>query len=51
MLGRDEEMQLGFVDFQNFAQGFGFVSRQAIFRPGSFKNPVRFHQGCHVTQR
>ena len=30
MLGRDEKMQLGFVDFPNFDQGFGFVSREAI---------------------
>ena len=31
MLGRDEQMQPGFVDFQNFAQGFGFAGRKAIF--------------------
>ena len=26
MLGRDEQMQPGFVDFKNFAQAFGFVT-------------------------
>ena len=30
MLGRDEEMQPRFVDFQNFVQDFGFASREAI---------------------
>ena len=35
MLGRDEQMQSGFVNFQNFAHGFGFARREAIFRPGS----------------
>ena len=31
MLSRDEQMQQGFVDFQNFAQGFSFARREAIF--------------------
>ena len=31
MLGNDEQMQPRFVCFQNFAQGFGFASREAIF--------------------
>ena len=31
MFGRDEQMQSGFVNFQNFAQGFGFTSGEAIF--------------------
>ena len=31
MLGRDEEMQPGSVDFQNFPQGFGFAGRDATF--------------------
>ena len=29
MLGRDEKMQPGFVDFPNFAQWFGFAGREA----------------------
>ena len=37
MLGRGEQMQPGFVHFQNFPQGFGFASREAIFMLGSFK--------------
>ena len=39
MLGRDKQMQPGPVDFQNFAQGFGFARREAIFRPGIKKPP------------
>ena len=40
MLGRDEQMQPEFVDFQNFAQGFGFARRKAIFLgQGVPKNP------------
>ena len=40
MLGRDEKMQQGFVDFPNFARDIDFASREALFlRPGSFKNP------------
>ena len=31
MLGRDEQMQTGFVVFHNFAQSLGFASREAIF--------------------
>ena len=31
MLGRDEQMRPGFIDFQNFAQGFGFASSEATF--------------------
>ena len=31
MLGRDEQMQPGFTDFQDFAQGHGFGSKEAIF--------------------
>ena len=31
MLGRDKQMQPGFVDFQNFAQSFDFSRREAIF--------------------
>ena len=30
MLGKDEKMKPGFVDFPNFGQGFGFDSREAI---------------------
>ena len=35
MLARDEQMQPQFVDFQNFARGFGLARREAIFSPGS----------------
>ena len=38
-VGSDEQMQPGFVDFQNFAQGFGFASRKAIFWAREFQNP------------
>ena len=51
MLGRDEQTQPGFVDFQNFVQGFGFASREAIFWPGSFKKPTRWEFARAVTQR
>ena len=30
MLGKDENMQPGFVDFPNSPQSFGFASREAI---------------------
>ena len=35
-VGRDEQMQPGFVDFQDFAQDFGFASRVAIFEVREF---------------
>ena len=38
-----EKWQPGFVDFQNFAKGFGFTSREAIFEVREFqKNPPRW---------
>ena len=43
-------MHPGYVDFQNFAKGFGFASREAIFRPGSFRNPTRRDFARAVTQ-
>ena len=48
MLGRDEQIQQGFADFQNFAQGFGFDSRETIFYFREFQktHKVGFHQGC-----
>ena len=48
MLGRDEKMQPGFVDFPNFAQGFGYASREAIFEASesSKTHQVGFRQGC-----
>ena len=48
MLGRDEKMQLGFVDFPNFDQGFGFVSREAISEAMKFSktHQVGLCQGC-----
>ena len=30
MLGRDEQMQPGFVDIKNFALGFCFASNEAV---------------------
>ena len=48
MLGRDEKMQPEFVDFPNFAQGFGFASREAISEARDFSktHQVRFRQFC-----
>ena len=37
MLGRDEKMQPGFVDFPNFSQGIGF----ATFEATGFRKPTR----------
>ena len=34
MLGRNEQMQLKFVDFQNVAQGSGFTRREAFLGQG-----------------
>ena len=50
MLGRDEQMQPGFVDFQNFAQGFGFARREAVsFRQGIPKTQqMGFRQECET---
>ena len=46
MLGGDEQMESGFVDFQKFTQCFVFASRRGggglFFRPGSFKNAIRW---------
>ena len=36
ILGWNEKMQPRFVDFQNFAQGFGFADRDAIFEAIEF---------------
>ena len=36
-------MQPGFVDFQDFAQGFGFAKREATFEAREFQ---KTHQGC-----
>ena len=47
MLGRDEKMRPGFVDFSNFAQGFGFG---LILRTGSFQKPTRWDFARAVTQ-
>ena len=48
MLGRDEKMQPEFVDFPNFAQGFGFATREAISEAREFSktHQVRFRQFC-----
>ena len=41
-------MQLGFVDFPNFAQGSGFASREAISEAREFSMPHKdgFRLGC-----
>ena len=50
MLGRDEQMQPGLIDSQDFCQGFGFASRQAIFEAMEFQktHDMGFHRGCDV---
>ena len=50
MFGRDEQMQPGFVEFQNFAQSFGFARREAIVRPGSPQKATRWNFARTVTQ-
>ena len=43
MLGRDEQMQPGFVDFQNFAHRvLVLLVGRLFFRPGSFIKKVRW---------
>ena len=43
-------MPPGFVDFPNFAQGFGFTGREAISEVREFSktHQVGFCQGCHT---
>ena len=51
MLGSDEKIQPGFVDFSNFAQGINFVSREAISEAREFSIitlQVGFHQSWWV---
>ena len=36
MLGSDEQMQPGFFDFQDFANGFGFSGREATVEAREF---------------
>ena len=50
MLGRDERMQPGFVDFQTFAQGFGFSRKEAIFCARDSKKHTRWDFTRTVTQ-
>ena len=41
MLGRDEQMQPGFFDFQISPRVLGLLVRRLFFRPGSLKkNPL-----------
>ena len=42
MLGRDEQMQPGFVDFQNFSQGLAFARKGGYFLGQGFKKPARW---------
>ena len=48
MLGRDEKMHPGYVNFPNFAQGIGFASKEAISEAREFSktHKVRFRLGC-----
>ena len=39
MLSRDEQMEPGCANFQNFAPSFGLLVGRLFFRPGSFKSP------------
>ena len=41
MLGRDERMQPGFVNFQDFAHGFGFARSEVILGQGFQERPTR----------
>ena len=50
MLGRDEQIQPGFVDFQNFAQGFRFARRKAMFKVSQFQKTTRWDFARTVTQ-
>ena len=52
MLDRDEQMQPGFVDFQNFAQGFGFARRKATLGQGFHQTYqlVGFLQNCDTRE-
>ena len=44
------KMQLGFADFLNLAQCFGFASREAIPENRSFRKPTRWDFSRAVTQ-
>ena len=48
LLGSDEKMLPGFVDFPNFFQGFGFANREAISEVREFSktHKVGFYQDC-----
>ena len=48
MLGRDENMQPGFVDFPTFSQSFGFASREVIPEVREFlkTHQMGFRQSC-----
>ena len=49
MLVRDEQMQPGFIDFQTFAQGFGFVNREAFLGQRVSKTSTWWDFGRAVT--
>ena len=49
MLSRDEKIQPGFVDSQNFAQGFGFASRKSIIKARGVRQPTRWDFAKAVT--
>ena len=48
MLGRDQQMQPGYVDFPKFAHGFDFASRETTSESRKFSktHQVGFHQDC-----
>ena len=40
MLGKDDQMQTEFVDFQKFAKGLVLLVGRLFSRAGSLKNPI-----------
>ena len=50
MLGKDENMQPGIADIPNFAQGYGFVSREAISEARELSKPIRWDFTRAITQ-
>ena len=49
MLGRDEKIQPGFVDSQNFTKEFGFASRKSIIDARDVRQPTRWDFAKAVT--
>ena len=49
MLGRDDKMQPGYVDFPNFAQGLVLLVERLFLRPGNFRKPTMWDFARAVT--